>query len=92
MADIRKIVPADPSVMAEIDRWAKKYPRIHELWNGFMWRLSREPEEGYKFSHGIPEFIRKVERPAEDFPYITVQYTFDNEKIVIFNIKIIAQL
>ena len=92
MAKVRTVRAAEDSVMAEINRWCNKFPRINELWEGFIWRLSREPERGYKFSDGIPDFLFKVQRPTEHFPSITVLYTYDENEIIIFGIKIIPQL
>jgi hypothetical protein len=91
MAKVRTI-RAEPSVMEEVNRWCEKFPRIKELMNGSMWRLSREPEKGYEFANGTDGFIYKIERPDESFPYITVRYKFTDEEVIILDIKLIPLL
>ncbi len=92
MAKIRAIEADPPSVTEEIDRWCKKFPRIRDQWEGSIWRLRREPETGYQFADGVHEFLFKIARPSEHFPFITVRYTYTAEKVIIFDIKIVPQL
>lgn len=87
MAKARTIRMGSPSVMEGLDRWCEKFPRTKELWDGAIWRLCREPEKGYKFAN-IDEFIYKIERPSEYFPYITVRYKYTDDEVVILDIKI----
>jgi len=86
MAKVRTIRVEPPSLMQIIDNWCKKYPRTRELWDGSMWRLSRELEKGYKFAND--EFIYKIKRPSEYFPYITVRYRYTAEEIIILDIRL----
>lgn len=86
MAKVRAIRVDSPSVTEGLDNWCRKYPRTKELWEGAMWRLCREPEKGYKFADN--EFIYKIERPSEYFPYITIRYRYTDEEVIVLDIKL----
>lgn len=93
MAKVRPVRAEPASVLEEIDRWCKQYPRIKELWTGFIWRLSREPEKGYdKFADGNSGLLFKIKGSNEFFPLIIVRYKYTDEEVIILGIKIIPQL
>ncbi len=88
-----RVIREEPSVTEQIDRLCKHYSRIKEFWDGIKWRLSREPERGYKFASERDEFVYKIEGPNEFFPHgIKLRYKYTDGEIIILDIRIIPVL
>lgn len=75
-----------------IDEQIELYPRLRDLYDGLLWRLSREPELGYPVPATQPQLLlvhsRDWQRPG--LPVILIAYTYSDEQVFVQAIRVSA--
>lgn len=91
-APVLRSICEEDEVGALIDSKIKQYPRIDELWEGWKWRLSRDP-----FTDAVPVrgsnppafLIKSPDLTAYGLPSgMTILYTFNNECVYVVGLRI----
>jgi len=79
----------EDDVSQQIDAAAKQFPRIHDAVAGLEWRLRHRPTEAV--ARGPLYYIfRQKGFKNLNIPDITVVYRYEDERVHIFGIRIMA--
>jgi hypothetical protein len=81
---IRTVTQSD-RVSAVLDTSALLYPRIYEQIQALEWKLARKPESGIPLGNF---WVYRQGRPIKGVPELTVLYTYDDDMVHIFELKV----
>jgi hypothetical protein len=91
MAFARTIVE-EHAASGSLDAARQKYPRFEEFWEGWSWRLARNPAvHAYSIPDVTPPayLIKSPDLSQYGLPHsVTILYRFDAEQVSILGVKI----
>ncbi len=64
------------------------YPRLEDAWEGWKWRLARDPERDATMLEGPPKRLVIKTPVFPSVPPITIHYHFDEKEVTIISIRI----
>jgi len=88
---LARTIVEESSVVEMIESERVNYSRLEELFEGLKWRLARDAENGVRFasSNGVDYLLIKTPNWAiNGVPVITALYSYDDDQVVIYSIKI----
>ncbi len=86
-----RTIVEDDSVVAEIAKQCTLNQRFEELWDGWKWRLARDPIsdsveiDGQQGARLVKSDPRNV---AYGLPTLTLVYTYDENEVVVLRMRI----
>jgi hypothetical protein len=90
----REVVLGGTPALA-LDEAKKKYPRVEDVYNGWAWRLAREPEVGVpvplkELTGKAPTADVRVVRSGNlpGLPCLVLLYRFDDAQVVILQLRV----
>ncbi len=88
MAFARTVIEND-GVREQIDAAKKKYPRIDDVWDAWIWRLARDPERDASPSGNGLNLIKTADLSNYGLPEgIAFLYRFTEDEVTIISIRI----
>ena len=85
-----RTVIEEPDASVSIDKFAKRYDRFEEQWEGFKWLVARNPE-GISFRMSYNNFEYRLAHRTGDMslglPDIAVVYGFDENTVQIIDVS-----
>jgi hypothetical protein len=89
MAFARTIVE-EPTASDALDRYRKQYRRFGEFWNGWSWRLARDPlAEAFQLPGVEPPtyLIKSGDLTSYDLPSVTILYRVTEDEVLVISVR-----
>lgn len=85
-----RTVVLEPAAEASSDEAKRQFRRFEDAWEGVEWLLARSPDRGAMYLGADKETRHYVQSSgATDVPFIWVVYTFDDDEVVVLDLKVV---
>jgi hypothetical protein len=85
-----RTVITENEVSNQVAACSNRYPRIYQQFEALEWRLAHKPESGIAVGNGY--FAYRQSRVLSTLPDLTVLYEYDDHRVSILFIRIIANV